>query len=512
MRKLSSILLSVIFLFSFLQGCNSQETKTGEQLSDRLAAVAGKFYPADPKELKAALSNMFAAAKPKTAERVIAVICPHAGYEFSGVVAATSINQTDAAKEFENIFIIGSSHRASFMGASVYDAGNYITPLGTVNVNIELARTLIRENSVFSFQAEADKAEHSLEVELPLLQYHQKKPFKIVPILLGTQSPQSCKKIAQALKPYFNEHNLFVFSTDFSHYPPYADAIRVDKLTCNAVLSNSPENLQKVLDENEKSNTPNLATSMCGWTSILTLLYMTADDPGIRFIPLEYRNSGDSKYADKSQVVGYWSIVVTKIDTPADKSVPFVLNTKEKVTLLGIARNTIEQYIRNKKTLPIDTTGFSENIKSESGAFVTLKEKGELRGCIGRFTSEEPLYKVIQEMAIASSTQDTRFSPVTPAELDKIGIEISVLTPMKKIRSVDEIVLGKHGIYIRKGYMSGTFLPQVATETGWSREEFLGHCARDKAGLGWNGWKDADIYIYEAFVFSEKDVNVRKNE
>jgi AmmeMemoRadiSam system protein A len=147
----------------------------------------------------------------------------------------------------------------------------------------------------------------------------------------------------------------------------------------------------------------------------------------------------------------------------------------------------------------------------KAGAFVTLKENGELRGCIGRFTADIPLYQVIEEMAISSSTQDNRFLPVTAKEIDKLEIEISVLSPMKKISSIDEIVMGKHGIYIKKGWYSGTFLPQVATETGWSREEFLGHCARDKAGIGWDGWKDAEIYTYEACVFSENEITGRKH-
>ena len=173
--------------------------------------------------------------------------------------------------------------------------------------------------------------------------------------------------------------------------------------------------------------------------------------------------------------------------------------------MLGIARATIIMYINQHKTPDLDDRNFSPGLKMHSGAFVTLKEKGELRGCIGRFTADIPLWKVIQEMAIASSTQDSRFTPVTAKEIDKLEIEISVLSPMKRIYSADEIVLGKHGIYIKKGYYSGTFLPQVATETGWSINEFLGHCACDKAGLSWDGWKDAELYTYEAFVFSEND-------
>ncbi|MCX6251707.1 MAG: AmmeMemoRadiSam system protein B [Bacteroidetes bacterium] len=512
MRKIFSFLwLSTGILF-FMPGCRCQNSVQNPELIDRPEAAAGKFYPADAETLRKMVESLFANAKPQRIEHVMAIICPHAGYEYSGIVAATSINQVDPDKEFENIFIIGSSHYTQFMGASIYNKGNYITPLGKVQVNIDLANKLIRDNPVFTFNPEADKNEHSLEVQVPLLQYHLKKKFRIVPIVLGTQSTQSCKKIAHALKPYLNEKNLFVFSTDFSHYPPYQDAIVIDKKSCDGVVSNSPDNLLKVLDENEKSGVRNLATSMCGWTSILTLLYMTENDPDITISPIYYRNSGDSRFADKSQVVGYWSIAISRNTTTVqNKSSEFNLSKNEKKELLSIARKTIEQYIRNHKSPSIDTIGFSSNLKMKSGAFVTLKEKGELRGCIGRFTSDEPLYVVIEEMAIASSTQDSRFPPVDVKEIDKIEIEISVLSPMKKINSIDEIVMGKNGIYIKKGYLSGTFLPQVATETGWSKEDFLGHCARDKAGIGWNGWKDAEIYIYEAEVFSEQEINGHKD-
>jgi AmmeMemoRadiSam system protein A len=141
----------------------------------------------------------------------------------------------------------------------------------------------------------------------------------------------------------------------------------------------------------------------------------------------------------------------------------------------------------------------------KAGAFVTLKKNAELRGCIGHFDADNALYRTVQQMAVAAATQDYRFSTVTPDELKSIVIEISVLTPMRKILSISEIQMGRDGIYIKKGNKSGTFLPQVATETGWSLDEFLGHCARDKAGIGWDGWKDKDveIYTYQALVFHE---------
>jgi AmmeMemoRadiSam system protein A len=138
------------------------------------------------------------------------------------------------------------------------------------------------------------------------------------------------------------------------------------------------------------------------------------------------------------------------------------------------------------------------------GAFVTLKIKGELRGCIGRFTSNDPLYEVVNQMASSSAFEDSRFNPLTKEEYEKIEIEISVLGPLKKIADISEIVLGKHGIYIKKDFRSGTMLPQVATENNWTLEQFLGYTSREKAGLGWLGWKDAEVFIYEAVVLEEK--------
>ncbi len=500
MGKFFRFVLIMGLSFTFSNGCSSQEGPK----TDRKPAAAGKFYPANPDTLRAQLAELFRSAKPRTAQNLQAVICPHAGYVFSGIVAASGINQVDPDKTYDNIFIIGSSHQASYMGASIYNIGDYVTPLGKVAVNIQLANELIKSNPVFSYVYNADLNEHSLEVQVPFLQYHMKKPFKIVPILLGSQSEQTCKRIAQALKPYFNGNNLFIVSSDFSHYPPYNEAKSTDKATCDAILTNNPDALMKVLGDYEKKNIPNLATNLCGWTSVLTLLYMTAGDAGIKITPVQYMNSGDSKYGDHSQCVGYWSIAVSRnTAAAATPSTEFNFTKEEKKILLGIARSTIVKYINEHKTPEVDDKNFSPNLKIHSGAFVTLKENGELRGCIGRFTADVPLWKVVQQMAVASSTEDTRFPPVTAKETDKLEIEISVLSPMKKIFSADEIVLGKHGIYIKKGYYSGTFLPQVATETGWSREEFLGHCSRDKAGLGWDGWKDAELFTYEACVFGE---------
>lgn len=488
--------MSVMILLSMFFGSGSK----GQD--DRKPAVAGQFYSADPIMLRADLSTLFANAVPKQSENVIALISPHAGYVFSGEVAASAYNQLDPGKKYENVFILASSHRMSFEGASIYNKGDYITPLGIVKVNTVLADLLLKENPVFTSKPEPHTFEHSLEVQLPFLQYTLKNDFRIVPIILGTQSASVSERIAKALKPYLNEKNLFVISSDFSHYPSYEDAVMVDKITADAILANSPETLLKTLEANDAKNIENLATSLCGWTSVLTLLYMTREMNDVKFKEIEYMNSGDSRmYGDKERVVGYFSIVVEKKKSSSEGS--FSLSEQEKRTLLGIARSTIVEYVTYGKVPEIDESLLSDKLRQPSGAFVTLHKDGRLRGCIGRFEATSPLCDIVQMMAIASSTQDSRFPQVTPEEIDEIEIEISVLTPMRRIYSIDELELGKHGVYMKKGYSSGTFLPQVATETGWSKEDFLGHCARDKAHIGWDGWKTAELYVYEAYIFSE---------
>ena len=481
---------------SFSHGCAGQESRT-----NRLPAVAGRFYPSDPVELRSAVANFFREAVPGQGGNVAAIVVPHAGYVFSGSVAACGYNQVDPGRHYDNVFVIASSHQVSFQGASVYTTGDYITPLGTARVNTELALKLIRDNRIFCFNPEADRTEHSTEVQVPFLQYHLKQGFKLVPIVIGSQSAKDSKEIARALRPYFNDRNLFVFSSDFSHYPTYTDAIKADKCTCDAILSGSPDTLLAMLSRYRDKQVPNLATNLCGWTSVLVMLYLGEALPPINYTAVHYRNSGDSPYGDKDQVVGYWSIAATR---PA-RDASFSLTSDEKQELLKIARNTLEKYLVNRRIPDDDSSKYSPGLKLRAGAFVTLRKNGDLRGCIGRFTSDLPLYRLIREMAVASATEDSRFEPVTVQELGKINIEISVLTPLRRIKGPEEIVLGRDGIYIKKGYSSGTFLPQVATETGWNVGDFLGHCSRDKAGLGWDGWKTAELYTYEAIVFSEGD-------
>jgi MEMO1 family protein len=497
-RTLRLLLIAHLFL---MPACTAQQ-----QGLDRPPAVAGTFYPGARGDLDRMLTDLFSRALPPPSVRrdVVAVIVPHAGYLFSGEVAASGYNTIDNTKQYDDIFIIGPSHTVGFEGASVYTAGNFLTPLGSVEVDRELGEKLIRESRVFSNRTDAHASEHSIEVQLPFLQHILSRPFRIVPIVVGANAPETCRTIAGVLRPYLNGRNLFVISSDFSHYPAYDDAVRVDGATAGAILTNSPDSLIGTMERNGSAGVPNLATSLCGWSAVLTLLYMTAGGTGRRLTRVEYRNSGDSPAGSRDRVVGYNAITVSEENTPAQPDT-FSLTPAERETLLAIAHRAVEATVLRRSLPSVDPAALGAPLRAHCGAFVTLNERQRLRGCIGRFEADEPLCTVVQQMAAASASQDHRFNPVAPSELGDLRIEISVLTPMRRIKSIDEFKLGKQGIYMKKGTHTGTFLPQVARETNWTREEFFGHCAEEKAGIGWDGWKDAELYVYEALVFGEPE-------
>jgi len=466
--------------------------------NSRKSQFAGQFYPGTKTELTSQLNEFFDSAKTLTTNSgqnkiPQALIVPHAGYVFSGQVAATAYHQIPGNAIYKRVFVLASSHRYSFNGAAVY-CGNYNTPLGEIKVDTQLSTDLLASSELFFEHNDAHENEHSLEVQLPFLQHKLGDNFLLVPIILGTHEPETCKKIAAKLKPWFSAENLFVISTDFSHYPEYDDASKVDYLTATAICSNQPGKLQSVLKNNKKLKINNLATSLCGWTSVLTLLNIT-EHQEYNFEKIFYQNSGDSKkYGGKNRVVGYWSLAVY------EQTNEFKISLEEKKELLEKARTSISTFVKNGKKgelLPPRSSGILNEI---TGAFVSVYVNGKLRGCIGGFARKKTLNNLVQDMAISASC-DRRFDPIKPDELKKMELEISVLSPLKKIGCANEIELGKHGVYIKKGQSSGTFLPQVATKTGWNLEEFLGHCSRDKAGLGWDGWKTADLFTYEAIIF-----------
>ena len=462
----------------------------------RPATQANRFYTGDARELSEEVDSFLALHRNDAKySNVAALIVPHAGYYFSGNVAASAYMAIDPKKQYKRIFLLGPSHHEWLDGASVNtEADWYATPLGNVKVDHETAVALTNTDSVFCYRSEAHDREHCLEVQLPFLQRSFKEVPPIVPIVISTNDYEKLKRMAEVLKPYFTDENLFVISSDFSHYPSYEDACEVDAKTGKAVESGDVEEFIATINANARSGKRNLATSACGEFAIITLMLMLDKQYEVKH--LMYQNSGNIDNHDHSRVVGYHSFAILRKENTS-----FTLSDADKKALKEIAFNSIRDSLDDKPIAQPTLTSYLSPLTSKCGAFVSLHKHGHLRGCIGHFGEDYPLHEIVAEMARAAAFEDPRFKPVTRDELNDLDIEISVLTPMRRIQSLDEFELHRHGIYIKKGYRSGTFLPQVADEVNWTKEEFVGHCSQDKAGLGWDGWKDAELYVYEAIVF-----------
>ena len=497
--------LTILTTMMMMNMCNGQIAK---EPVVRPATQANRFYTGDAGELSEEVDNLLALHRCETVYRdVAALIVPHAGYYFSGNVAAAAYMAMPKDKQYKRIFLLGPSHHEWLDGASVNtEADYYATPLGQVKVDHDVAVALTEADSVFRYEPRAHDREHCLEVQLPFLQrfftihssLFTKDVPPIVPIIISTNDFQKLKRIAEALKPYLTEENLFIVSSDFSHYPKYEDACRVDARTGKAVESGDVEQFIAALEENARSGVRNLSTSACGELAIVTLLMMIDSTYEVKH--LMYQNSGDAEESDHSRVVGYHAFAIVR-----KSSQEFSLSEDEKRMLKEIALTSIKDSLNGRGIAVANSSLFTlhSSLKQKCGAFVSLHKHGRLRGCIGHFGEDVPLHEIVAEMARAAAFEHPRFMPVTADELSDIDIEISVLTPMRRIQSLDEFELHRHGIYIRKGYRSGTYLPQVADEVNWTKEEFVSHCAQDKAGIGWDGWKDAEteLYVYEAIVF-----------
>ena len=486
----------------------------------RPATQANRFYTGDARELSEEVDSLLALHRNDAKyNNVAAVIVPHAGYYFSGNVAASAYMAIDAKKQYKRIFLLGPSHHEWLDGASVNtEADYYATPLGNVKVDHETAVKLTTiatphsapsenytnltnnkntdetDKTDFFYRPEAHDREHCLEVQLPFLQRMFKEVPPIVPIVISTNDYDKLKRMSEVLKPYFTDENLFVISSDFSHYPSYEDAYEVDAKTGKAVETGDVEEFIATINANARSGKRNLHTSACGEFAIITLMLMLDNQYEVKH--LMYQNSGDIDNHDHNRVVGYHSFAILRKD-----STSFALSDADKKALKEIAFNSICDSLDGKPIAQPALTSDLSPLTSKCGAFVSLHKHGHLRGCIGHFGEDYPLHEIVAEMARAAAFEDPRFMPVTRDELNDLDIEISVLTPMRRIQSLDEFELHRHGIYIKKGYRSGTFLPQVADEVNWTKEEFVGHCSQDKAGLGWDGWRDAELYVYEAIVF-----------
>ena len=448
--------------------------------------VAGQFYPADKNELSKAIDSYLKDYKVIEGEgQLLAIIAPHAGYEYSGHVAGYAYKQL-TNKSFDTVIILGPSHYMQFDGLSIIPVGDYQTPLGKVKIDSEFAASLMSYSPKIGYVKEAWEKEHSVEVQIPFLQKTLKN-FKIVPIIFGYQSLENASIISDAIVRAIGKKKvLIVASSDMSHYHTSEVASSMDAAAIDAISKGDINELMSKLAAGE--------CELCGYGPVISAM-MIADQLGANsYEILKYADTGDVT-GDKSRVVGYMSAAIFRR--------PLVLDEFEKKRLLEIARKTLESYL-STRVVPAFIV-YEKELMQKTGVFVTLTKEGQLRGCVGYIKPVKPLYLAVSDMAIAAATEDTRFTPVASEELSSLNIEISVLSPMTKISSFNEIVVGKHGLFIVNGGRSGLLLPQVATENHWNRDEFLNNVCY-KASLDTAALNDPNtqLYIFTADVFHEE--------
>lgn len=481
-------ILSIVFFILFFASAGfAGEVKEAD--------LAGSWYPSSDEKLTAMLDGYLSDAKiDKIPPNIRAIIVPHAGYIYSGSIAAYAYKAVSDL-DIDTVIVIGFSHRKYYDAISVYDRGSLETPLGQLEVDNEFARELILSNDKIYFNPDGFKDENSVEMQLPIIRHIFKdKDIKVVPISMGVQSYENAEILSDSLHNLLKDRDkyLIIASTDMSHFHKYSEANKIDELAIDTLKGLDPKELfDKVSLEK---------CEFCGIGTVISAMLAAKKLGADKIEILKYANSGDL-VGEKKSVVGYLSAAIYE---SKDKKENSMLTKEQKKRLLQIARDTIEAYVKTGKMPEIKEDDPALN--REVGAFVTIHKHGQLRGCIGNIVGQGPLYLTVRNVAVESSSADPRFPAVTESELKDIDIEISALSELKKVANADEIEMGKHGVLIKNDITSGVYLPQVATETGWSKEEFMSSLCTGKAGLPADAWKkgDVDIYTFTAQVFGEK--------
>lgn len=465
--------------------------ETVEAARVRPAQVASEFYPDDEKELRSLIQELLK-RQPEPAKRrkPRVLIVPHAGYQYSGLIAANAYRQLQGT-HYDGVVVVGFTHRAQFPGSSVDTREAYATPLGEIPVNQEAAAVLRTYPGIGFVESAHASNEHSLEVQLPFLQQVLGR-FRLVPVLMGSVDLADAEHLATALKALSRLGDyLFVFSTDLSHYHSYDDANRLDERTIKAILQESPQGISRLFDSNQ--------VEACGRGPIEASLFLAGKLGYLRRELLYHANSGDT-WGPATKVVGYAAIAM--YDAGAAKPQQKRLSQAAGKALVKAARRSLERAIADSKAAPVNLNAWPE-LNQARGVFVTLRKQGQLRGCIGQIRPSGALAKMVPAVARDAALRDSRFNPVTAQELAGVRIEVSVLTPPVEINDPGEIVPGRDGVILESNGHSGVFLPQVWDETKWTRIEFLRELASQKAGLSPDAWQHATLYTFQAQAFEE---------
>jgi MEMO1 family protein len=510
-------ILTALFLTIGVQGAEKAGVASGSSTNQtgrvREPAVAGLFYPAEKAELSQLIDRLLAAVPEEKAGNLKALVCPHAGYRYSGQTAAFAYKLL-AGRSVETVILLAPSHYAAFRGASVSSAEWFRTPLGSVPISekaTELAKKapFVLEPRCFVQRPDwsrqssrslppagedtPDTWEHSDEVQVPFLQKTLGK-FKLLPIVLGEVDPA---EVARGLAPLLDEKTLLVASSDLSHYHAYDRAKALDA-RCVTAITNL--DLAGMRDE-----------EACGKAPILTIMNL-ARLKGWKARLLDYRNSGDSTGDKQGGVVGYAAVAFSEPDNQESQAAPAGYSREEKKFLLDLARRTVREVVTAGKLPEVEEKAVPARLTEKKGCFVTLTKKGQLRGCIGHIIAQEALYKAVMDNARSAAIHDYRFSRVEAPELAELEYEVSVLTDPQPLEfSSPEDLLQKlqphkDGVVLRIGGRASTFLPQVWEQIP-DKVEFLNHLAA-KGGSGPSDWRQpgAAVSIYHVEAFKESDL------
>lgn len=483
----------------------------------RPAVLAGSWYLKDPVKLRNRLNQYLErAGKIEAKSRPVALISPHAGYRYSGQAAAYGYKALKGW-DIRRVILLGVSHGYPYMGASIADVEYYLTPLGRAQLDVEAVEVL-RKSPLFGHRRQVHRREHSVEIQIPMLQAAlEGQDFTIVPIVFGALKEKHYPEIAAQLKKIMDDKTVVVASSDFMHYgerfgylPFHAQVPkRIEETDRKAIDRILAKDFDGFWDHYERTG-----NTICGRVPIGVLLKLLPE--GARGMLLRYYRSGDMS-GEWHGSVSYADILFTEGKGP--KGAPPVritgserqtreaamLTRKEQAEVLALAKETVSAFVSAGKVPDANalSAAVEAGLKKERGVFVTLRRHGRLRGCIGSIVGTEPLFRGVIRNAISASAHDRRFNPVQPAELKDITVEVSVLSPLTKVDTYEEILPGWHGIVLKMDGRSSVYLPQVLVETGWPLEQALTQLSK-KAGLGPNDWRiGAEFHVFEAQIIPE---------
>lgn len=489
------------------------------------------WYPTETEALKSSMMSLDKQAQERFSAvvepgSIRALIVPHAGYAYSGDVA-TAVYRLVRSVSIRRVIVLAPSHYGMFVGAALPLFATYKTPLGLVSMDRAVIQQL-EKSSLLSEKAQLPllredehvyKTEHSFEIQLPFIQTYIKNAL-VVPLLISSISQSEISDIATMLAPFIDAHTLVIVSSDFTHYgkkfdyTPFAQdsqggAASSDTIQCRIrqLDSGALQAIQQYDMPGFLSYVKETGDTICGKNALAILLELLEKgafgDVEPRLIAYKTSTQVTGQADESVSYVGI-AFVTNSMAPRGDQSYEDLFTEYEKKALLAMSRTVLEQLfekrIRSELLYPIIT---KEN-STPRGAFVTLYKKKELRGCIGRTTSQEPLYKTVMAMTRSAAFEDSRFSPVTVDELPDITISISVLTKPRPIKSYKDIIIGKHGIILTRGGNTALFLPKVATEFGWDLPTTLSHLSK-KAGLTPDAWQESDVtyQVFESIDFCE---------